>query len=100
MVPKNKIIEHEVSMAAFAHRAFRLTSSFIEKIMCGKSFIKERNLHDAFNCAIARHKRVIENSPRFLTRRKKEEEKETREFFLRTLENQLKSFLKSQNKLY
>ena len=60
--------------------------------------ISEKDLHDGFEYIIARHKKEIEEN-RYATTEQKEVEKNIRELILKSIEEQINVYLKSQNRL-
>lgn len=60
--------------------------------------ISEKDLHDGIEYIIALHKKDVEEN-RYATTEQKEMEKNRRELILKSLEEQIKVYLKSQNRL-
>lgn len=59
---------------------------------------QKKDLHDGIEYIIALHKKDVEES-RYATSEQKEMEKNRRELILKYLEEQIKVYLKSQNRL-
>lgn len=99
MIDYNKINEYVATMLSNSGGCCRLTKSALNDLFGTKNLpIREKDLHDGFEYAIARNKREVEEAP-YATTEQKESEKNRREYILRTFEECIKSYLKSQNRL-
>lgn len=86
------------TMAFNANGCLQLSAFSIDQIMGGCQCITEKELHEGFEYVIAKSKKEVEeNLP--ATPEQKEAEKNKREFILKFFEEQMKAYLKSQNRL-
>jgi hypothetical protein len=98
MIDYDKLNEHLLEMAKNADGGIKLSTFMIDQLLGGSQKISEKSLHDGVEFAIAKQKKEIESMP-FVSREQKDTEKNRREIILKLCEEQMKTFLKSQNKL-
>ena len=98
MIDYDKLNEHLLEMAKNADGGIKLSTFMIDQLLGGCQKISEKSLHDGVEFAIAKQKKEIESTP-FVCREQKDTEKNRREIILKLCEEQMKTFLKSQNKL-
>jgi hypothetical protein len=98
MIDYDKLNEHLLEMAKNADGGIKLSTFMIDQLLGGCQKISEKSLHDGVEFAIAKQKKEIESMP-FVSREQKDTEKNRREIILKLCEEQMKTFLKSQNKL-
>ncbi len=99
MIDYDKINEYAATMLSNSDGCCRLTNAALDELFGTRNLlIRENDLHDGFEYAIARNKREVEEAF-YATTEQKEFEKNRREQILRTLEEYIKSYLKSQNRL-
>lgn len=86
------------TMAFNANGCLQLSAFSIDQIMGGCQCLTEKELHEGFEYVIAKSKKdVEENLP--ATPEQKDAEKNKREFIFKFFEEQMKAYLKSQNRL-
>lgn len=98
MIDYDKLNEHLLEMTKNADGGIKLSTFMIDQLLGGCQKISEKSLHDGVEFAIAKQKKEIESMP-FVSREQKDTEKNRREIILKLCEEQMKTFLKSQNKL-
>ena len=98
MIDYDKLNEHLLEMAKNADGGIKLSAFMVDQFLGGYQKISEKSLHDGVEFAIAKQKKEIESMP-FVSREQKDTEKNRREIILKLCEEQMKTFLKSQNKL-
>lgn len=98
MIDYDKLNEHLLEMAKNADGGIKLSTFMIDQLLGGCQKISEKSLRDGVEFAIAKQKKEIESMP-FVSREQKDTEKNRREIILKLCEEQMKTFLKSQNKL-
>lgn len=86
------------TMAYNANGCLQLSAFSIDQIMGGCQCITEKDLHEGFEYAIAKNNKEVEENLH-ATPEQKEAEKNIRESSLKFLEEQMKGYLKSQNRL-
>lgn len=99
MIDYNKISEYATTMILKSGSGLRLTDmAFCE--LCGASNqnISETELHDGIEYLIAKKKTEVESNSNATTQQK-DLEKNLWEITLKFLEEQIKAYLKSQNRL-
>ena len=88
MIDYDKINEYIATMISKSGGCAQLTGvAFNDLFGAGNLVISEKDLHDGFEYIIARHKK------------QKEVEKNIRELILKSIEEQINVYLKSQNRL-
>lgn len=99
MIDYNKINEYVASMIIKSESCYRLTSIAIDDLFGSKSqHITEKDIHDGIEYLIAKNKKEVEET-HYVSAEQKEFEKNRREVILKSLEEHIKSYLKSQNRL-
>ena len=73
-------------------------NEYITTMLLKSGSCAEKDLHDGIEYIIALHKKDVEEN-RYATTEQKEMEKNRRELILKSLEEQIKVYLKSQNRL-
>lgn len=86
------------TMAYHANGYLQLSAFSIDQILGGYQCITEKDLHEDFEYAIAKNNKEVEENLH-ATPEQKETEKNKREFILKFFEEQIKGYLKSQNRL-
>lgn len=98
MIDYNKINEYMATMAYNANGCLQLSTFSIDQILGGYQCITEKDLHKGFEYAIAKNNKEVEENLH-ATPEQKETEKNKREFILNFFEEQIKGYLKNQNRL-
>lgn len=99
MIDYDKINEYVATMISKSGGCAQLTGvAFNDLLGTGNQVISEKDLHDGFEYIIALHKKEIEEN-RYATIEQKEVEKNIRELILKSIEEQIKVYLKDQNRL-
>lgn len=99
MIDYNKLNEYVATMVSKSESCCRLTSVAIDDLFGAKNqSISEKELHDGIEWIIAKNKKEVEEY-HYATTEQKEAEKAKIECFLKGLEEQIKSYLKSQKRL-
>ena len=91
MIDYDKVNEYITTMLLKSGSCAQLTNIALD-------VISEKDLHDGIEYIIALHKKDVEEN-RYATTEQKEMEKNRRELILKSLEEQIKVYLKSQNRL-
>lgn len=95
----DKINEYVATMIQKSNGCIHLTSVAFDDLFGAKNqIISEKDLHDGFDYMIATYKKDIEENY-YATTEQKEFEKNRREFILKYIEEQIKEYLKGQNRL-
>lgn len=99
MIDYDRINEYVATMLSKSWSCYRLTDIALDDLMGAKNqVISEKDLHDGIEYIIALHKKEVEENP-YASKEQKEAEKNHRELILKSLEGQIKAYLKSQNRL-
>ena len=99
MIDYDKVNEYVTTMISKSSSCVQLTSVALDGLFGAKNqVISETDLHDGIKYIIALHKKDVEEN-RYASTEQKEMEKNRREFILKSLEEQIKVYLKSQNRL-
>lgn len=98
MIDYGKIREYMTSMAANTDGTFKLSDFAISEMLGGKMYISAKDLHEGFEYTKAKMKKDVEENLHAAPKQK-EAEKNKGEFILKFLEEQIKRYLKSQNRL-
>lgn len=99
MIDYDRINEYVATMLSKSWSCYRLTDVALDHLFGVKNqVISEKDLHDGIEYIIALHKKDVEEN-RYATTEQKEMEKNRRELILKSLEEQIKVYLKSQNRL-
>lgn len=96
MIDYDKVNEYITTMLLKSGSCAQLTNIALDDLFGAKNqVISEKDLHEYI---IALHKKDVEEN-RYATTEQKEMEKNRRELILKSLEEQIKVYLKSQNRL-
>lgn len=99
MIDYDKVNEYITTMLLKSGGCAQLTNVALDDLFGAKNLaISERDLHEGIEYVIAKNKKEIEESY-YITTEQKETEKNRREHILKSLEEQIKVYLKSQNRL-
>lgn len=99
MIDYNKVKEYIADMSLTTGSCAQLTSVALDDLFGSKtSIISERDLHDGIEFILARCKKDVEENS-CATQAQKEQEKDSMELILKSLEDQIRVYLKSQNRL-
>ena len=99
MIDYSKINEYVATMIQKSNGCIHLTNVAFDDLFGSKNqIISEKDLHDGIEYMIASHKKDIEEN-RYATTEQKDFEKNRREFILKSIEEQIKVYLKGQNRL-
>ena len=98
MIDYDKLNEHLLEMAKNADGGIKLSTFMIDQLLGGCQKISEKSLHEGIEYAIAKQKKEVESMP-YVSKEQKETEKNRRELILKFCEEQMKTFLKNQNRL-
>lgn len=99
MIDYDKINEYVATMLSKSWSCYRLTDVALDDLFGAKNqVISEKDLHDGIEYIIALHKKEVEENS-YVSKEQKEAEKNHRELILKSLEEQIKAYLKSQNRL-
>lgn len=99
MIDYDKINKYVATMLSKSDSCCRLTNIAFDDLFGTKNLaISEKDLHEGIEYVIAKNKKEIEESY-YTTTEQKETEKNRRELILKSLEEQIKVYLKSQNRL-
>lgn len=99
MIDYDKINEYVATMLSKSWSCYRLTDVALDDLFGAKNqVISEKDLHDGIEYIIALHKKEVEENS-YVSKEQKEAEKNYRELILKSLEEQIKAYLKSQNRL-
>ena len=98
MIDYDKVNEYITTMLLKSGSCAQLTNIALDDLFGAKNqVISEKDLH-GIEYIIALHKKDVEEN-RYATTEQKEMEKNRRELILKSLEEQIKVYLKSQNRL-
>ena len=98
MIDYDKLNEHLLEMVKNADGGIKLSVFMVDQFLGGYQKISEKSLHEGIKYAIAKQKKYVESMP-FASKEQKETKKNRRELILRLCEEQMKTFLKNQNRL-
>ena len=98
MIDYDKLNEHLLEMAKNAEGGIELSAFMVNQFLGGYQKISEKSLHEGIEYAIAKQKKEVERMP-YVSKEQKEAEKNRRELILKLCEEQMKTFLKNQNRL-
>lgn len=98
MIDYDKLNEHLLEMAKNAVGGIKLSALMIDQFLGGNQKISEKYLHEGFGFAITKQKIEVESMP-YASKEQKDSEKNRRELILKLCEEQMKTFLKNQNRL-
>ena len=99
MIDYDKVNEYITTMLLKSGSCAQLTNIALDDLFGAKNqVISEKDLHDGIEYIIALHKKDVEEN-RYATTEQKEMEKNRRELILKSLEEQIKVYLKKQNRL-
>ncbi|MDE6340082.1 MAG: hypothetical protein K2K97_09920 [Muribaculaceae bacterium] len=99
MIDYKKINEYVASMITKSESYCKLTSIAIDDLLGSKSqHITEKDLHDGIEYLIAKNKKEVEEN-HYASDVQKEYEKNRREIIFKSIEEDIKSYLKRQNRL-
>lgn len=98
MIDYDKLNEHMLEIAKNTDGGIKLSAFMIDQLLGGCQKISEKSLHDGIEYMIASHKKDIEEN-RYATTEQKDFEKNRWEFILKSIEEQIKVYLKGQNRL-
>ena len=98
MIDYDKLNEHLLEMAKNADGGIKLSAFMVDQFLGGYQKISEKSLHEGIEYAIAKQKKEVERMP-YVSKEQKEAEKNKRELILKLCEEQMKTFLKNQNRL-
>ncbi len=98
MIDYDKLNEHLLEMAKNADGGLKLSAFMVDQFLGGCQKISEKSLHEGIEYAIAKQKKEVERMP-YVSKEQKEAEKNRRELILKLCEEQMKTFLKNQNRL-
>ena len=99
MVDYDKLTEYITTMLLKSGSYAQLTNVALDDLFGAKNqVISEKDLHDGIEYIIALHKKDVEEN-RSASTEQKEAEKNRREIILKFIEEQIKVYLKSQDRL-
>ena len=98
MIDYDKLNEHLLEMAKNAVGGIKLSAFMGDQFLGGYQKISEKSLHEGIEYAIAKQKKEVERMP-YVSKEQKEAEKNRRALILKLCEEQMKTFLKNQNRL-
>lgn len=99
MIDYEKINEYVATMFSKLDGCYQLTNVALDDLFGTKNLaVSERDLHKGIEYAIAKNKKEVEENY-YATTEQKETEKDCRELILKSLEEQIKVYLKNQNRL-
>lgn len=99
MIDYDKINEYATTMVSNFNSCVRLTNVALDELFgASNQSISETELHDGIEYLIAKSKRAVEETSNATTQQK-ELEKNLWETALKSLEEQIKLYLKKQNRL-
>ena len=98
MIDYDKLNEHMLEIAKNTDGGIKLSAFMIDQLLGGCQKISEKSLHEGIEFAIAKQKREIESMP-YASKEQKDSEKSRIELILKLCEKQMKTFLKSPNRL-
>ena len=99
MVNYDKLNEYITTMFLKSGSCAKLTNVALDDLLGAKNqVISEKDLHDGIEYIIALHKKNVEENP-YASTEQKEAEKNHRELILKFIEEQIRVYLKKQNRL-
>lgn len=99
MIDYDRINEYVATMLSKSWNCYRLTDVALDHLFGVKNqVISEKDLHDGIEYIIALHKKEVEENP-YASKEQQEAEKNHRELIWKSLEEQIKAYIKSQNRL-